>query len=150
MKQKTKPPVWIDSCEYIQDLYSATKDLLAGKRGAKAAAKRATQKLAELHGLFHGAAGRKAHDAAQELAANPRLLDANDIEVDNTTIGYHNGADGWWVHAWLFVSDESIGEETDTDDEEISCPKGDPDCIGTDDMCHDACEAPDEEDELDA
>lgn len=50
----------------------------------------------------------KAHDAAQNW------LRHEDGDIDD--IVYHNGTDGWWVMAWLFVSDEQVSG--DNEDEE--------------------------------
>ncbi|RUV10203.1 MULTISPECIES: hypothetical protein [unclassified Mesorhizobium] len=45
-------------------------------------------------------------------------------------------------YEWTF--DQLPREDVDEEEEDDGCPKGDPECLGNNGDCHDACEAPEE------
>jgi hypothetical protein len=73
---------------------------------------------------------------ARELC-NPSLGDK--IEVPEGTPVRECDGDGVMVQCWLYVHDSERAALADEDD---GCPVGDPDCLGNNGDCHDACEAP--------
>lgn len=61
----------------------------------------------------HTPAGEKAIAAAQEMVADPACMNNGDIDIDVPGLHHHNGEDGWWVQAWVYVSDTEIAPQSD-------------------------------------
>jgi hypothetical protein len=53
-----------------------------------------------------------------EIARKTYVDSSCDVDIDNSMLHHHNGNNGYWVGAWLWVSDEqaSRSEEEDDDD----------------------------------
>lgn len=59
--------------------------------------------------------GKKAKAAAIELADNPSNIDRHEIRIWERDLVHHNGEDGWWVPAEIFISDLSLKGDDDAD-----------------------------------
>jgi hypothetical protein len=42
-----------------------------------------------------------------------------DVTIDDGTLLYHNGCEGYWVMAWCYVADEENETTDDGDDTDI-------------------------------
>jgi hypothetical protein len=53
--------------------------------------------------------------------ARDQYIDSNcDIDIDDANFTHHNGSDGYWVGAWLWISDEE-GHVCDDDCRSNGC-----------------------------
>jgi hypothetical protein len=97
------PYLNVCSLAWLQQLYEAARDLVDQNQ--------ATPKMLvvvqELETLTKNRDDKwhRIVAAAQELAGKPEYLDGDDLVIDDHTIVYHNGLDGYWVMGWLWISD---------------------------------------------
>lgn len=102
-------------CSYapVQRLYEAARSMVkrdnAHSRARLVAAINALERVAEISDkLLH----------VRELARQAYVDSSCDIDIDEANLTHHNGDDGYWVGAWLWVSDEEAQQANDDENEE--------------------------------
>jgi hypothetical protein len=101
----------IHSHSLILELYEAARALLRGEQGAvmrlTAAVKSWEQMAVQRESRF-----QPVIETAREMYA---YAGDEEVSIDDWGMVYHNGNDGYWVEAWVFVGEERIEEFLDED-----------------------------------
>lgn len=110
-----KQALQVCSFSPVQELYEAAKatvELLEGSRRYKA--ERLIKAVEEIE---KAARENDSLRRVQELARGIYSDHAEDIDIDSASFTHHNGESGYWVGAWLWVSEPDLVEgETDETD----------------------------------
>jgi hypothetical protein len=105
-------PLNVSSFVPVQDLYEAARAVLAAKGGDPAAARAARDKLRRAVAAVEEAARVSAGLGRVRDRAEAIYVDScHDVDIDAHNFTHHNGVDGYWVGAWLWVGDESAAED---------------------------------------
>lgn len=112
MAKTTTKPVnghVLEVCSFgkVDDLYQAARNFLAGT-GTREALEKAVADVK------HAADESESLEHIRDKAVD--LYTSDDIDIDHLNFTHHNGSDGYWVGAWLWVPEAGKEDEDGEED----------------------------------
>lgn len=121
MAMTPRPVMKVTSYGDLQELYESVRTVLDAPDGVapelRSLLERPIRRLESTAVFRDGPTGQKVLAIAQEI--KPVEIDHEEIQIDQEAIVYHNGDDGYWVLAWLFVSDTAMEDDPEEEPAEL-------------------------------